>query len=87
MITGLISPQLVVNIIRKNFPQLRNQVPEGDKDQIFPPGTHPTGWDTHESVNVLSEGTSSPPWKYISLEKSIVDTVQCMLDAKLLKIN
>ncbi len=84
MVAGLITPQLIANILHKTFPQLQDRVPVGIESQILPPDTKPTGWDAHASVDVLSKGTSSGKWEYIGLEKSVVDTVQGMLNAGLL---
>lgn len=81
LIAGLISPQLVVNIIRKHFPALRDRVPEGNPSQILPKGVHPTGWDMRRSLDILAAGTSAGNWKYIDLENSVVDAVQSMLKA------
>jgi len=74
-ISGLITPQLVANIIRKNFPELRDRVDEGNPEQILPKGIHPTGWDTSRSFEVLG-----PDWSYIGLEKSLVDAVTVILE-------
>lgn len=38
LVHGLITPQLVVNIIRKNFPELKSRVPEGNPSQVVPHG-------------------------------------------------
>lgn len=84
LISGLISPQLVVNIIRKNFPALRSKVPEGNPSQILPPGVHPTGWDMRLSLDILSKGTKERRWEYIGLESSVTDAVQTMLEAKVI---
>lgn len=84
MVAGLITPQLVVNIVREHFPQLRERVPEGSPSQILPPNNEPTGWDTRVSVGILSEGAPSHRWEYFDLERSVVDTVQCMLNCGLL---
>lgn len=75
LVSGLITPQLVVNIIRKHFPQLTDRIDEGDPHQILPKGVQPTGWDVSKSFDVLGEG-----WKYRGLEESLVDTVACILD-------
>lgn len=80
LISGLITPQLVVNIIRKHFPALRDRVPEGNPSQILPEGVHPTGWDMRVSHEILSKGKKDGPWKYIDLEQSVTDTVQSMID-------
>lgn len=80
LISGLISPQLVANIIRENFPSLREKVPEGNPSQILPPGVHPTGWDMRVSLEILAKGTKSGKWDYIDLKTSVVDAVNSMLE-------
>jgi nucleoside-diphosphate-sugar epimerase len=84
LISGLITPQLVVNIIRQNFPSLRDRVPEGKPSQILPDGVHPTGWDMRVSLDVLSKGREDGHWKYIQLEQSVTDAVQSMIDQNVL---
>jgi hypothetical protein len=84
LISGEISPQLVVNIIRKNFPTLRDKVPEGNPSQLLPPGVHPTGWDMRLSLDILSKGTKEGSWKYIELETSVIDAVKSMIEAKVI---
>ncbi|KAK6815039.1 hypothetical protein RU639_008577 [Aspergillus parasiticus] len=84
LISELMTPQLVVNIIRKHFPFLRERVPEGNSAQILPDGVHPTGWDTRISQDILAKGAVDGQWSYISLEKSVVDTVQFMIDKNLI---
>lgn len=79
LIAGLISPQLVVNIIRENFPQLRDRVPAGNPSQVLPKNVHPTGWDMKASLQILAQGTKEKKWEYRSLEKSVVDAVNSML--------
>ncbi len=81
LISGLISPQLVVNIIRKNFPTLRGRVPEGNPSHILPPGVHPTGWDMRRSLDILSKGTKESTWVYVDLETSVTDAVKSMIEA------
>lgn len=78
LISGLISPQLVANTIRKRFPALRDRVPEGAPSQILPPGVHPTGWDMRVSLDILANGKEGK-WDYKDLETSVVDTVQSMI--------
>ncbi|KOC11594.1 putative NAD dependent epimerase/dehydratase [Aspergillus flavus AF70] len=80
LISGLITPQLVVNLIRKHFPALREQVPEGKPDQVLPHGVHPTGWDMRVSLDVLSKGTNEGQWKFIDLGKSVMDAMQSMIN-------
>ncbi|RAH68787.1 uncharacterized protein BO66DRAFT_439798 [Aspergillus aculeatinus CBS 121060] len=65
---GLLTPQLIVNIIRKNFPALQDRVPAGHPSQTLPPGVHPTGWDMTVSLDILSKGLPQGRWKYIDLE-------------------
>ncbi|KAJ5232576.1 NAD dependent epimerase/dehydratase [Penicillium chermesinum] len=84
LIAGLISPQLVVNIIRENFPQLRERVPEGNPSQILPPGIHPTGWDMRVSIDILAKGTNEKRWNYIDLKQSVIDTVNSMLEHRVI---
>lgn len=80
LISDLISPQLVANAIRKNFPALANRVPKGNPSQILPPGVHPTGWDMRESLRILADGTKEGKWEFIGLETSVVDTVESMIN-------
>jgi nucleoside-diphosphate-sugar epimerase len=75
LVSGLILPQLVVNIIRKRFPDLKGRVIEGDPKKIMPEGLNPTGWDTRKSFEIFGEG-----WGYKDLETSVVDTVECLLE-------
>lgn len=84
LISGVISPQLVVNIIRKKFPALRARVPEGKPSQTLPPGVHPTGWDMRLSLDILSKGTKERSWEYIGLEDSVTDAVRTMIEAKVI---
>ncbi|PYH69427.1 NAD dependent epimerase/dehydratase [Aspergillus vadensis CBS 113365] len=83
LVSGLITPQLVVNTIRKNFPQLREKVPAGTPDKVLPEGIHPTGWDTGVSLDILSKGKGSQ-WDYIGLEESVRDAVQSMIQHNVL---
>jgi hypothetical protein len=74
-VSGLITPQLVINIIRKRFPGLRGRIMEGHPEQVFPEGVEPTGWDTSKSQAIFGE-----EWHYTDLETSVVDTVECLLE-------
>lgn len=80
LIAGLISPQLVVNIIREKFPSLRKRVPEGNPSQILPKNVHPTGWDMRVSLEILAQGTKEGKWEYRGLEESVVDAVHSMIE-------
>ncbi|PLB48715.1 NAD dependent epimerase/dehydratase [Aspergillus steynii IBT 23096] len=84
LISGLIAPQLVANTIRKNFPQLKDRVPEGNPAQSLPPGIHPTGWDMRVSLDVLAKGTPEKKWEYVDLETSITDTVRSMIENRVI---
>ncbi|KND89016.1 putative uncharacterized oxidoreductase [Tolypocladium ophioglossoides CBS 100239] len=74
LVSGLITPQLVANTIRKNLPELRDRVAEGNPAQIYPTGVNPTGWDVSMSHEVFGKD-----WKYRRLEQSVVDTVRDIL--------
>ncbi|KAE8342983.1 hypothetical protein BDV24DRAFT_173377 [Aspergillus arachidicola] len=84
LISKLMTPQLVINIIRKHFPFLIERVPEGNPAQILPDGVHPTGWDTRISQDILAKGAVDGQWSFISLEKRVVDTVQFMIDSNII---
>ncbi|KAJ3533230.1 hypothetical protein NM208_g648 [Fusarium decemcellulare] len=84
LVSGLISPQLVVNAIREHFPALRDRVPEGTPSQLLPPGVNPTGWDMAVSLDILAKGTKEGKWEYKSLKTSVVDTVGSMIEHKLI---
>jgi hypothetical protein len=76
-VSGLITPQLIVNIIGKNFPELKSKLPKGgDPDQILPKGIFPTGWDTSRSLELFGDQGFS----YKGLEESLVDTVNSILE-------
>jgi len=74
LVSGLVTPQLVMNVIRKNFPGLKDRVMEGNPEQIFPKNVHPRGWNTEKSYQVFGNG-----WAYINLETSVVSTVDNLL--------
>lgn len=74
LVAGLITPQLVINAIRKNFPELQERIIEGNPSQTLPENVQPTGWDTRKSYDVLGKD-----WSYIDLETSVVDTVKDLL--------
>lgn len=84
LISGMISPQLVVNIIRRKFPALRSKVAEGIPSQILPRGVRLTGWDMRVSLDILSKGTKQKIWDYIDLETSVTDTVKSMMETKVI---
>lgn len=74
LVSGLITPQLVINTIRKHFPELNDRIIEGNPQQILPDNVQPTGWDTGKSRDVFGK-----EWTYIDLETSVVDTVKDLL--------
>ncbi|KAL7939331.1 NAD dependent epimerase/dehydratase [Trichoderma chlorosporum] len=84
LVSELFTPQLVANVIRKNFPNLRDRVSEGNPSQILPPGVHPTGWSLERSLYILEQGATEGKWDYIGLEKSIIYTVKSMLEQRVL---
>ncbi|ELR03709.1 hypothetical protein GMDG_06343 [Pseudogymnoascus destructans 20631-21] len=71
LVLAVITPQLVVNIIRKNFPELKSRVPEGNPSQIVPDGINLSRWNNEKSYQVLEKD-----W---TLETSVVDTVNDIL--------
>ena len=70
LVSGLITPQLVVNTIRKHFPHARERVGEGNPEQILPKGVDPTGWDVSRSHEIFGKD-----WSYRGLEETVTDTV------------
>jgi nucleoside-diphosphate-sugar epimerase len=74
LVSGLFSPQLVVNTIRECFPDLRDRVTEGDPAQILPQGVKSTGWNVSRSYDVFGED-----WTYRTLKESLTDTVEDLL--------
>jgi hypothetical protein len=82
LVAGIITPQLIVNIIKRRFPRLSDRLPSGgNAEQIYPAGVNPTGWGVGKSEAILSEwdGLKGGKWEYLSLEKSVVDTVTKLL--------
>jgi nucleoside-diphosphate-sugar epimerase len=75
LVSGLITAQIVINIIRKHFPELRDRVIEGNPEKLMPDGIDPTDWDTSRSREIFG-----PEWKYIDAEQSVVDTVRDLLE-------
>jgi hypothetical protein len=70
-----LTPQLVINAIRKNFPELKERIMEGKADKVLPDGVELTGWDTKRSFEVFGE-----KWEYKGLEETVVDLVQQLVD-------
>lgn len=76
LISGELSPKLVIDAIRKHFPELVQRTPVGELDCVFPEGARRTKWDTSRSLKILG----GAEWKCIGLEQSVVDTVTCLLE-------
>ncbi|KFY07485.1 hypothetical protein V492_07100 [Pseudogymnoascus sp. VKM F-4246] len=74
LVSGHITPQLVVNVIRRNFPELKNRVPEGKPSKVVPDGVQMSRWDNAKSLKVFGRD-----WKYRDLETSVVDTIKDIL--------
>ena len=74
LVSGLITPQLVVNTIRKRFPEARDRLGEGNPAQILPKGGDPTGWNVARSYEIFGKD-----WSYRGLEESVTDTVRDIL--------
>ncbi|KAI9853742.1 MAG: hypothetical protein M1824_000922 [Vezdaea acicularis] len=75
LVAGLLTPQLVINAIRKNFPELHSRVIEGNPTEIIPKGVVPCEWDTSRSYEVFGED-----WKYTDLETSVCASVRSCLE-------
>ncbi|KAG0652746.1 putative oxidoreductase [Hyphodiscus hymeniophilus] len=75
LVSGLITPQLVANLIRKNFPQLHDRVDEGNPPQVLPKDVQPTGWNASKSHEIFGG-----EWEYKGLEESLVGTVKNILE-------
>ena len=74
LVSGLVTPQIVVNIIQKHFPGLRKRIMEGKPSQTLPDNVKPTGWNVEKSYKVFGKG-----WDFIDVETSVVDTVKDLL--------
>ncbi|KAF7869930.1 hypothetical protein EAF04_004714 [Stromatinia cepivora] len=80
MYSGPLSPQLVVNAIRKKFPELEGRLPQGgDEKQVFPKDLHPTPLNNARSLEIFRQAEGQD-WKYRTLEESIVGTVKSLLE-------
>ncbi|KAI9641702.1 hypothetical protein NHQ30_009558 [Ciborinia camelliae] len=78
--SGPLSPQLVVNSIRKNFPELEGRLPQGgDEKLVFPKGLHPTPLNNARSLEIFRQA-KGPNWKYRTLDESIQGTVESLLE-------
>lgn len=74
LVSGLITPQLVVNTVRKHFPEVRGRVSEGSHELILPKGVDPTGWNVARSHEIFGKS-----WSYRGLEETVTDTVRDIL--------
>ncbi|PQE28728.1 hypothetical protein CJF32_00003952 [Rutstroemia sp. NJR-2017a WRK4] len=78
--SGPLSPQLIVNTIRKNFPELESRLPKGgDESLVFPKGLDPTPLNPARSLEIFRDAKGKD-WEYRGLEESLTDTVKCILD-------
>lgn len=55
LLSGLISPQLVVNATQQNLPSLKGKVPEGNQGQILL--RRPPYWIGFISLDILAKGS------------------------------
>ena len=74
LVSGLITPQLVVNTIRQHFPEARGRVSEGNPEQILPKSVNPTGWNVSRSHEIFGKD-----WSYRPLEETVTDTARDIL--------
>ncbi|ATZ55992.1 hypothetical protein BCIN_12g05340 [Botrytis cinerea B05.10] len=78
--SGPLSPQLVVNIIRKNFPELEGRLPRGgDENEVFPKGLRPTPLNNARSLEIIRQAKGWG-WNFKTLEESIVGSVRSLLE-------
>jgi nucleoside-diphosphate-sugar epimerase len=73
--SDVLSPQTVVNIINKNFPQLGGRVAKGDKEQIYPTGSKPTLFSGEKAYKIFGDN-----WRFRDLETSVTDVVRQILE-------
>jgi nucleoside-diphosphate-sugar epimerase len=74
LVSGLITPQMIINIIRKHFPSLLHRVIKGNPMKLIPDGIEPTDWDVSRSFEIFGPG-----WHYTDLDKTVTDTVEDLL--------
>ncbi|THV48494.1 hypothetical protein BGAL_0245g00170 [Botrytis galanthina] len=78
--SGPLSPQLVVNVIRKNFPELEGRLPKGgDEKEVFPKGLRPTQLNNARSLEIIRQAKGQD-WNFKNLEESIVGSVKSLLE-------
>jgi nucleoside-diphosphate-sugar epimerase len=75
LVSGMITPQMIINIIRKHFPNLLDRVIKGNPEKLVPDGIEPTDWDATRSFEIFG-----PDWKYNDVEKTVTDTVKDLLN-------
>jgi len=73
--SDVLSPQTVVNVINKNFPQLSGRVAKGNKDQLYPTGSKPTLFSGEKAHKIFGDA-----WVFRSLETSVTDLVAQVLE-------
>ena len=73
--SDVLSPQTVVNVINKNFPQLKDRVAKGNKDQVYPTGSKPTLFSGDKAHKIFGDS-----WEFRSLETTITDVVAQILE-------
>ncbi|KAF7872932.1 uncharacterized protein EAF02_009003 [Botrytis sinoallii] len=78
--SGPLSPQLVVNVIRNNFPELEGRLPKGgDEKEVFPKGLRPTQLNNARSLETIRQ-VKGQDWNFKNLEQSIVGSVKSLLE-------
>lgn len=73
--SDVLSPQTVVNIINKNFPQLNGRVAKGNKGQIYPTGSKPPLFSGEKAHRIFGDD-----WTFKDLETSVTDVVAQILE-------
>lgn len=78
--SGPLSPQLVMNAIRKNFPQLDGRLPKGgDENEVYPNGLHSAPLNHARSLVMFREAKGSN-WNYRTLDETIKGTADSLLE-------
>ncbi|TKA66577.1 hypothetical protein B0A49_04407 [Cryomyces minteri] len=73
--TDPLTPQRVVNILNKNFPELEDRIATGNPEDDYPVGVHPTLWNTQKAHDVFGAG-----WRFRNVEESVVDLTKQLLE-------
>jgi hypothetical protein len=68
------SPQAILNVLNKHFPELKDQVATGNPDQLFSTGFDPTLFTGAEARRIFGEAWAR------SVESSVKDVTAQLLE-------